>query len=280
MHKAKMVHLQGWGEPLLHPDFFAMVRLAKQQGCGVGTTTNGMLIDDQKIHEILASGLDMISFSLAGFGETNDAIRAGTDSSQVTATIRKLYLQKQALKRTSPKIHVSFLLMASTLSEVEKIPHKLAGIGVDEVVISTLDFVSAPHLQAEAVRPESPADYAWICDELSRVAEQCRRVGLQVHYRVPSPEVTNPLCTENIQKSAVVCADGRVSPCVFAALPVRDAMCCEGSASKPYERIVFGSVADTPFPLIWSGSAARHFRESFFSGGFYPLCRSCPKRSE
>jgi MoaA/NifB/PqqE/SkfB family radical SAM enzyme len=170
--------------------------------------------------------------------------------------------------------------MASTLREIEKIPHKLAGIGVDEVVISTLDFVAAPHLQAEAIRPESSADYVWICDELSRVAEQCRRVGMHVHYRVPSPEVINPLCTENVQKSAVVCADGSVAPCVFAAVPT----CCSSrvdvSTLVPYESIAFGSIADKPFPLIWSDSAARHFRESFFNGGFYPLCRTCPKRSE
>ena len=43
--RARLVYLQGWGEPLLHPDFFNMVALAKQAGCRVGTTTNGMLLD-------------------------------------------------------------------------------------------------------------------------------------------------------------------------------------------------------------------------------------------
>src|SRR5512134_3536072 len=36
------VHLQGWGEPLLHPRLFEMIALAKRAGCRVGLTTNGM----------------------------------------------------------------------------------------------------------------------------------------------------------------------------------------------------------------------------------------------
>ena len=37
---ARFVHLQGWGEPLLNPDLFQMVREAKKVGCRVGTTSN------------------------------------------------------------------------------------------------------------------------------------------------------------------------------------------------------------------------------------------------
>ena len=35
------VHLQGWGEPLLHPEFFTLVDLALQSGSQCGATTNG-----------------------------------------------------------------------------------------------------------------------------------------------------------------------------------------------------------------------------------------------
>src|SRR5512139_1023466 len=42
--KTGMVHLQGWGEPFLHPGFFEMVSLTKRAGCAVGTTTNGTLL--------------------------------------------------------------------------------------------------------------------------------------------------------------------------------------------------------------------------------------------
>ena len=42
---AQHVHLQGWGEPLLHPRLFDMIALAKEAGCRAGLTTNGMRLD-------------------------------------------------------------------------------------------------------------------------------------------------------------------------------------------------------------------------------------------
>lgn len=36
--KIRFVHLQGWGDPFTHPQFFDFARLAKHAGCQVGTT--------------------------------------------------------------------------------------------------------------------------------------------------------------------------------------------------------------------------------------------------
>ncbi|RZN63619.1 MAG: hypothetical protein DSO07_09575 [Thermoproteota archaeon] len=59
------VHLQGWGEPLQNPDLQEMIRIAKENGCKVGLTTNGVLIDD-KMAEFLLESVDRITFSLGG----------------------------------------------------------------------------------------------------------------------------------------------------------------------------------------------------------------------
>ncbi|HSW65143.1 MAG TPA: radical SAM/SPASM domain-containing protein [Dissulfurispiraceae bacterium] len=280
MGKAKLVHLQGWGEPFLHPDFLDMVRFAKERGCRVSTTTNGVCIDESLLDGIMASGIDMIAFSLAGFGEMNAALRAGTDSGHITSLIRKLHLKKRALGRTEPKIHVAFMLFSSTLQEVEQIPLKLAGIGVDQVVLSTLDFVALPELDAEALRPVSAEDHADLSRQIGETVEDCRRVGIPVHFRLPSPVVLNQFCTENILSSAVVGADGLVSPCAFSALPVGDVSYCDNHALKRYGRMIIGSITEISFPEVWAGSAAGAFRSSFAAGKYAPLCRACPKRSE
>lgn len=280
LEKAKLVHLQGWGEPFLHPCFLDMVRFAKERGCSVSTTTNGVCIDEPLLDGVMASGLDMIAFSLAGFGETNAALRAGTDSGHITSLIRKLHLKKLAAGRSTPKIHVAFMLFSSTLREVEQIPYKLAGIGVDQVVISTLDFVAQPELDAETLRPVSAQDHADLSRQIGQTVEACRHAGLPVHFRLPSPVVRNQFCTENVLSSAVVRADGSVSPCVFSALPVGDVSYCEEHSEKRYEHITFDSIEDITFPEIWAGSAAEAFRASFAAGQYAPLCRVCPKRSE
>ena len=41
MRRSSRVHLQGWGEPLLHPGFFDMVRAAKASGAKVDLRRNG-----------------------------------------------------------------------------------------------------------------------------------------------------------------------------------------------------------------------------------------------
>jgi len=66
LRKTQLVHLQGWGEPLLHPDFFTLVALARQAGCRVGTTTNGTLVDAPLAARLVAGGLDFVSFPWPG----------------------------------------------------------------------------------------------------------------------------------------------------------------------------------------------------------------------
>jgi MoaA/NifB/PqqE/SkfB family radical SAM enzyme len=78
LSKTALTYLQGWGEPLLHPDLAAMVRLAKRAGCTVGTTTNGMLLDETGCHRLMDAGLDILAFSLAGTTSAcNDTARGG-----------------------------------------------------------------------------------------------------------------------------------------------------------------------------------------------------------
>lgn len=280
MRKAKMVHLQGWGEPFLHPDIFSMIRFAKQQGCRVSTTTNGMCLDDARIDDILSSGLDILAFSLAGFGEKNAGIRIGTDSSHVTALIRKIHLKKLALGRAIPRVHVAFMLFPSTLHEIEQIPHKFAGIGIDEVVISTLDFTATPELLREALRPVSAEDYSDLCQQIGMMVDACRRAGLPVHFRLPSPVSQNRLCTENVLASAFISADGKVSPCAYSALPVAGVFYSEDHGMQPYDRIGTGCITEVSFPEVWAGAAAKAFRDSFAAGEYAPLCRYCQKRRE
>ena len=56
-----MVYLQGWGEPFLHPELMTMVRIAKGTGCSVGTTTNGLLLNEKVIRQLVESGMDVLA---------------------------------------------------------------------------------------------------------------------------------------------------------------------------------------------------------------------------
>ena len=130
LQKTGHVHLQGWGEPLLNPDFFVMVKLAKKAGCRVGTTTNGMLVDDTTAERIVASGIDVIAFSLAGAGERNDASRGGTGLEAVLAGIKRLQKEKERTGAREPAVHVAYMLLRSSLEDLGRLPDLLEDRGV------------------------------------------------------------------------------------------------------------------------------------------------------
>ncbi|MFC1729829.1 radical SAM protein, partial [candidate division KSB1 bacterium] len=53
--KTRLVYLQGWGEPFLHPELFTITEMVKEAGSMVGTTTNGTLLHDEMIEKIVES---------------------------------------------------------------------------------------------------------------------------------------------------------------------------------------------------------------------------------
>ena len=63
------------GEPLLHPDIFAISRRARDMGFYVALSSNGTLIHEQNIDAIVAIGYQYIGISLDGIGQTHDAFR-------------------------------------------------------------------------------------------------------------------------------------------------------------------------------------------------------------
>jgi len=64
----KAISFIGLGEPLLHPDFINSIRYAVESGVpDVSVYTNGMLLDEKNIGDILSSGISRINISLTGY---------------------------------------------------------------------------------------------------------------------------------------------------------------------------------------------------------------------
>jgi MoaA/NifB/PqqE/SkfB family radical SAM enzyme len=217
--KTTMVHLQGWGEPFLHPAFFELVSLAKKAGCTVGTTTNGMLLHQPMLERIADSGLDVLAFSLAGTGEDNDRIRKGTRFAAVIEAIRRAQDLKRQRGIAAPSVHIAYMLLKSGLDTCDRLPPLLEGIGIRQVVISTLDFVGTEGVAAEALRPESDAEHAALSSKLQDIVTALARHGMEGHFRLASPGRRRTVCTENIKRALFVSADGSVSPCVYLNMP-------------------------------------------------------------
>jgi MoaA/NifB/PqqE/SkfB family radical SAM enzyme len=274
--KTKLVHLQGWGEPFLNPHFFEMVRLAKEQGCQVGTTTNGTLLDRQRLTRVMGHDLDIIAFSLAGTDQKNDAIRRGTSLEQILRTIKTLNQLKQERNTPRPEIHIAYMLLRSGLEDIATLPSLLQDLGVSQVIISTLDFIPTPELANEAFSPPDK-EPGRLQKLLKSIVAKGKRCGVPIYYQIPVGEPQSS-CSENVQQSLFITSDGGVSPCVFTGLPVSKASLFIDGRAQPYTPLNFGNMNEQPLRQIWWKKSYKKFRHSFSSGKFAQPCLNCSKR--
>ncbi|EFL50045.1 Radical SAM domain protein [Solidesulfovibrio fructosivorans JJ]] len=264
------VHLQGWGEPLLHPRLPDMVREVSAAGMRAGTTSNGVLIDAAMAKTLVASGLEVIALSLAGIRARHDRLRPGAPFDRVMAALEALAEAKAAANSAKPEVHIAYLLLRADTADLEALPPLLAERGVAQVVVSSLDYVPNPALANEALLPMDAAEQEAFRARISSAAATLRQSGIRLHCRPPSLS-RRASCPENPQASLVVDARGDVCPCVFTALPIQPPHPAAGS------RLSFGNVGQTTLARIWREPKYAAFRAGFGKALPPGPCRICRK---
>jgi MoaA/NifB/PqqE/SkfB family radical SAM enzyme len=221
--------------------------------------------------------IDIISFSIAGLDDRNDALRKGTRLQTVLDTIRILHREKENQDLTRPAIHISYLLLRSGLRDLAKLPDILIGLGIDQVVISTLDFVPTREFEDETLCAGNSAEYEKLSSFLDGVKAMSECRGLHVHYNLGQLDKPRKVCSENPQRSFYVSSDGMISPCVFTNLPMANASYRFRGEQLPHEPLVFGNICNYSVSAIWQLKEYRKFRRSFDTGQPRPACRNCHK---
>jgi hypothetical protein len=135
--------------------------------------------------------------AMTGIGEKNDLARNGTQFSRILRAISDLAAQKKALRVETPAISVAYLLLRSHLPDIGKIVPALAGLGIQQVVISTLDFVPHKNLWNERLTPMNQREYQELKSLFDEMAEDAEKKGLGLFYHLVSPDAKGRICTEN-----------------------------------------------------------------------------------
>jgi MoaA/NifB/PqqE/SkfB family radical SAM enzyme len=125
------LELQGEGEPLIHPDFFAMVELATAKQIQLSLITNGSLFTSANIQRLLNSRITSIRISV----ETTDpekfkAIRGGSFPI-VEQGIQRLIAARQQRGQEYPSIGLAVTVLASTLADLPNIFEWYDRLGLD-----------------------------------------------------------------------------------------------------------------------------------------------------
>lgn len=260
------VVLQGWGEPLLHPDLATIVRLAKGADGGVsrppavGFVTSGTGLDERLGADLIDAGLDFIGFSFAGSTEgTHASIRAGSDYAELVHAVRTLQRLKEHKRSGSPRLHIVYLLLRDNLHDLPALPRLARDLGIGEIVLTNLIHVTTAWQDEQRVF--ACRDAAGAEPVIAAAAATARALGV----RLRSPSLTRrtvAVCDEDPLQNLYLSPSGEVSPCVYLyppAGPVFARIFC--GTRVQMKRLSFGNVGKAPFRRIWEGEAYQAFRD-------------------
>ena len=111
--------MHNWGEPLLHKDIFEMFDYAHKAGVNyIVMNTNGTLLNEKMISQIVESPLDIIRFSIDGSPETFKKIR-GVELDKIEANILRLKEVKEG-QRPELSMGVVFTVEEETQQDTDE----------------------------------------------------------------------------------------------------------------------------------------------------------------
>lgn len=269
------LHLQGLGEPVMHPRFFEMVEYATARGIRVSTNSNATLLNERRAERCVTSGLDCLHVSLDGASAaTYERIRVRAHFDRVTANVERLLAARERLGATTPRLRLVMVLMRQNLAELPDLIRLARRWQVEGMFVQHLchDF-------GESSLPERYRPMRAFVDEQTLLHEDEAAVEaafagaralageLGVDLRLPRarPRVHPPGTPGRARcdwpwRGAYISYDGYAMPCCMVSTP---------------DRVNFGSIAGQDFASIWRGADYEAFRARLDSDEPPEVCRSC-----
>jgi radical SAM protein with 4Fe4S-binding SPASM domain len=269
------LHLQGLGEPMMHPRFFEMVAYATARGIRVTTNSNATLLNQRRAESCVTSGLDCLHVSLDGASaETYERIRVRARFDRVTENVERLLATRARLGATTPRLRLVMVIMRQNLDELPDLVRLANRWQVEGMFVQHLchDFGESS-LPARYHPMRAFVDEQTLLHEdvgrVETVFAQARAVAqtLGVDLRLPrprprahSPGVPGRQRCDWPWRGAYISYDGHAMPCCMVSTP---------------DRINFGAIGEQGFAAIWNSLSYEAFREQLDSDEPPEVCRSC-----
>jgi len=124
-----------FGEPMLHPRFADMVRLAVDADLTVAIYTNATLLDGARAAELVEAGPASITVSMEGATAAEyDRLRVGASWQEVTDNVRGLLAARRAAGRQRPHVVVRGIALEGQAEQRRAHAALYRGMGVDQVM--------------------------------------------------------------------------------------------------------------------------------------------------
>jgi radical SAM protein with 4Fe4S-binding SPASM domain len=269
------LHLQGLGEPFMHPRFFDMVEFAVRRGIRVSTNTNMTLMNEAQAARCVRSGLHDLHVSLDGATpESYEAIRLRARFHKVLRNLRRLVAAKAAAGSALPHVRLVAVVMRMNLGQLPGLVRLAKAEGAESLSVQQLchDF-------GEASLPARYKPMRAFIDQQSLLGEdraradavfaaaraEAARLGLPLRLPRLDPQQHPPDLPGRQRcdwpwRGAYLSYDGQAMPCCMVATP---------------DRIQFGNMAREGVAAVWNNAAYDAFRAALSSSAPPEVCRSC-----
>jgi MoaA/NifB/PqqE/SkfB family radical SAM enzyme len=240
----ELVYLQGWGEPMLHPDLWQMLEMAQEKCCKIGFTTNGAYLQDEQNQRLVDMGVDMISVSFAGTAApVHESLRTNSEFSQLCKNFESLANLKKKHGVDNPWLELHFLMTRDNLNEFPPLVELAASLGADEVVATNLTYSPSLTLDQKHVFAEQPLSTD--IEIIDQAHANAKRLDIPLRVYPLQVEQNTLVCDANPVNTAYVNHCGEVTPCVYLGLTVQGQIprYYQGEF-HPFDTISFGNVSD------------------------------------
>jgi radical SAM protein with 4Fe4S-binding SPASM domain len=271
----EQLHLQGLGEPMMHPRFFDMVAYAAGQGIRVTTNSNLTLLSARRAERCVQSGLDCLHISIDGAqAATYERIRVRGRFERVVKNLQLLLDTRARLGSSLPHLKLVVVIMRQNLPELPELVRLAAEWQMEEIWVQHLchDFGEATlpaqyqsmraFVDSQTLLTEDPARIDQYFGA-ARLAAQELDIQLRLPRTQPRPHSASIPGSQRCDwpsRRAYLSYQGYAMPCCMVSTP---------------DRINFGSVVERGVAEVWASDAYQSFRDQLSSDQPPEICRTC-----
>jgi radical SAM protein with 4Fe4S-binding SPASM domain len=266
------VALQVNGEPLLHPELPAIVRLLAGRGLAVELNTNAIELDAARARALIDAGLGRLNVSLDGVRRGTYARLRGIDALDRVVGNLGDFLRLRGPAPAAPRVSLWMVATRRNLPELPELVDLAARVGADEVYLQRLVVTRGrPGLAGQSLHGDLPQDLRAILAEAETRAARSGVALAASGGHTPARMLADENGPEpwrgcrRPSESAVVMAGGEVVPC------------CIATFVAPLSQIRLGNLKDGLL-AVWTGAAYEAFRQQLREGEAPPHCQNCGVR--
>ncbi len=282
MGYAHTVDFTGWGEPMLHPEIYNMIRAANDQGCVISMTSNGTILNRKNSLSLISAGMDRLTISVDGMTpQTFDAIRLGASFEQITRNLKQM---SQLIQETqsSLELAVAFTIQHDNASELPLIVPWMRSVGSRVLHLKQLNVLShiddwersfLKHGLASGDQDRAPIER--LEKQIEEVLDRAQEAGIKVlvHSEFPmTREMKGRHCLATPLESVYFSYEGRVAPCCHFGHHVSRYF--EAEYYSP-SALFFGDIREKTFREVWEDDSFQSFRRGFVTQDFPEACKTC-----